>query len=99
MAEALQVLSLAPDRRARIHADSLRVKMPPAARLSMRAREVLALMARGLRNAGIANEMVVSPPTARFHIETILGKLGAANRAQAVALGVQHGLIPDNSAT
>ena len=55
------------------------------AKLTRREREVLALMATGATNAGIATRLVVSEHTVKSHVEHILGKLRAANRAEAVA--------------
>jgi DNA-binding NarL/FixJ family response regulator len=54
--------------------------------LSAREMEVLRLVARGRRNAEIAKELVITARTARFHVASILKKLGASNRTQAVAL-------------
>ena len=61
--------------------------------LTPRQREVLALMVEGFSNAQIAKQLCISPSTARFHVSQILGKLGAANRAQAAALAVRYGLV------
>jgi len=61
--------------------------------LTDREREVLALMVRGLNNLEIAEQLVVSRSTVRFHVSNILSKLEAANRAEAVGLAVQHKLI------
>jgi DNA-binding CsgD family transcriptional regulator len=55
------------------------------AKLTRREREVLALMATGATNARIATRLVVSEHTVKSHVEHILGKLRAANRAEAVA--------------
>lgn len=62
-------------------------------RLSRREREVLALMVEGLDNPGIAQALVVSPNTARTHVQNVLGKLGVHSRLEAVALAMQHHLI------
>jgi NarL family two-component system response regulator LiaR len=61
--------------------------------LTERQREVLALMVEGLSNVQIAEQLTISLPTARFHVSTILSKLGATNRAEAAALAVKHRLI------
>ena len=53
--------------------------------LTAREVDVLSLLARGRSNADIAAVLFVSPKTARNHVSTILGKLGAATRAEAVA--------------
>ena len=61
--------------------------------LTEREREVLALMVRGLNNREIAERLVVSRSTVRFHVSNILSKLAATNRAEAVGLAVQHKLV------
>jgi NarL family two-component system response regulator LiaR len=66
----------------------------PGHNLTDREREVLALVVEGLSNLQIARQLDISLSTARFHVSTILSKLGAANRAEAAALAVKHGLIP-----
>lgn len=62
--------------------------------LTEREREVLNLIVDGKSNADIADLLSVSLSTARFHVSTILSKLGAANRAEAAALAVKHDLVP-----
>jgi NarL family two-component system response regulator LiaR len=59
---------------------------PPGHDLTPREREVLALMAEGLSNPEIAQRLAVSHSTARAHVSNILAKMGAASRAEAVAL-------------
>ena len=61
--------------------------------LTDRQLEVLALIVEGLSNAQIAEQLTISLPTARFHVSTILSKLGATNRAEAAALAIKHRLI------
>ena len=61
--------------------------------LTPRQKEVLALVVDGLSNAEIAERLVITLATARYHVSTILGKLGASNRAEAAALAVRHGLV------
>jgi len=61
--------------------------------LSPREREVLALMVQGLSNPEIAERLVVGRSTIKFHVSSILGKLGVQSRTEAVALAVQHRLI------
>jgi len=60
-------------------------------RLSAREREVLALVAAGISNKGIARELQVSPNTVKFHIATILEKLDAGTRAEAVVAALRRG--------
>ncbi|HSM55988.1 MAG TPA: response regulator transcription factor [Candidatus Sulfomarinibacteraceae bacterium] len=61
--------------------------------LTPREQEVLQLLAQGLQNKEIAAELVISERTVKFHVSSILGKLGAGNRTEAVAVAVQHGLV------
>jgi DNA-binding NarL/FixJ family response regulator len=61
--------------------------------LSPRELEVLQLMARGLQNKEIAAELVISERTVKFHVSSILGKLGAGNRTEAVTMALQQGII------
>jgi DNA-binding CsgD family transcriptional regulator len=60
------------------------------ASLSAREEEVLALVARGLSNAGIARALVISEKTAGHHVSHILAKLGVPNRAAAAACAVRR---------
>lgn len=61
--------------------------------LSEREREVLRLVAAGLPNKAIARALSIAERTVKFHVTSILRKLGADNRAQAVALGLERGLL------
>jgi NarL family two-component system response regulator YdfI len=61
--------------------------------LTPREREVLRLLASGLGNKEIAAKLKISEHTAKFHVASILGKLGAASRAEAVSIGMRNGLI------
>ncbi len=68
--------------------------LKPGSDLSRREREVLALIAQGLNNDEIAEQLVISPATARHHVSACIQKLGAANRTQAAALAIEHDLVP-----
>jgi len=59
------------------------------ARLTRREREVLGLLAEGISNEGIAQALVISPETARTHIQNLLGKLGVHSRLEAAAFARQ----------
>jgi len=63
-------------------------------RLTTREVEVLRLLAAGRSNQRIAHELVVALDTVKKHVTHVLGKLGAANRTEAVARARQLGLIP-----
>lgn len=65
----------------------------PSAALSPRERGVLRLVAAGLSNRQIGETLSISERTVKFHVTAILNKLGADNRAQAVALAAERGLL------
>lgn len=61
--------------------------------LTGRELEVLRLLAQGQQNKEIAAQLVISERTVKFHVSSILGKLGAGNRTEAVRVAAQQGLI------
>lgn len=65
----------------------------PDEELSERELEVLRLLAQGMPNKEIAAHLMIRERTAKFHVSSIMNKLGASNRTEAVALAVQRGLI------
>jgi NarL family two-component system response regulator LiaR len=65
----------------------------PIYNLTEREREVLALIVEGLTNPEIAERLVVSRSTAKYHVSSILSKLGVSSRTEAVALAVQEDLV------
>ena len=84
--------SLAPEAaQALIHA--VTQPQPVGFDLTGREREVLALMAKGQNNPQIADQLVISRSTVKFHVSSILSKLGVTSRTEAVALALQHHLV------
>ena len=69
------------------------VENPSVEPLTPRETEVLTLLADGLGNKEIAHRLNISEHTIKFHIRSILGKLGASSRTEAVSLGLRSGLI------
>ncbi len=61
--------------------------------LSEREQDVLQLLVTGLTNPQIAERLVISRSTVNFHVSSILGKLGAASRTEAVSIALQHHLV------
>jgi two-component system, NarL family, response regulator YdfI len=61
--------------------------------LTRREGEVLQMLASGLGNKEIAARLSISDHTVKFHVASILGKLGASSRTEAVSLGIRHGLV------
>lgn len=62
--------------------------------LTVRELQVLRAVAEGLANKEIADRLHISEHTAKFHVASILGKLQAGSRTEAVTLGIRMGLIP-----
>ena len=61
--------------------------------LTSREMEVLQLLAEGLPNKGIAQRLSISDHTVKFHVNAIMGKLGAQSRTEAVIRATRYGLI------
>jgi DNA-binding NarL/FixJ family response regulator len=61
--------------------------------LTPREIEVLQLLSGGFGNKEIASRLNISEHTAKFHVASIMAKLGAASRTEAVTLGIRHGLV------
>ena len=65
----------------------------PLTPLTVRELEVLALMAESLNNPAIARQLVISPETAKTHVQNVIAKLQARDRLQAVVRGIRLGLV------
>ena len=80
-----------------VHPDALapssRVAGASRAPLSSREREILEMLSEGASNRAIASRLRISRHTAKFHVASILAKLGAASRTEAVALALRTGLL------
>jgi len=81
------------DGAARSGRDALVVATSTETSLTPRETEVLGLLAEGMANKEIAARLSFSTHTAKFHVESLLRKLDAANRAEAVREGIRRGLI------
>jgi DNA-binding NarL/FixJ family response regulator len=68
-------------------------RMRIAEDLTAREVEVLRLMARGYRNKQLATLLNISEHTAKFHVSSVLAKLGARTRTEAVTIGMTRGLV------
>ncbi|MDQ1448663.1 MAG: hypothetical protein QOC79_1634, partial [Actinomycetota bacterium] len=64
-----------------------------SSKLTPREREILDLLAEGLTNQAIATRLIVSLNTVRTHVQTVLTKVGAHSKLEAVALATKSGLL------
>jgi DNA-binding NarL/FixJ family response regulator len=98
--------TLAAARAADVDADAVMVRLKPDTTyelkyeqeefvepLTPREVQVLELLAEGLANKAIADRLHISDQTVKFHVASIAGKLGAANRTDVVRRAVRRGLI------
>ena len=67
--------------------------VPAGSAPTARETEVLRMIAAGLANKEIAYRLGISEHTVKFHVSALLGKLGAASRAEAIAIGVRRGIV------
>jgi DNA-binding NarL/FixJ family response regulator len=61
--------------------------------LTSREVEVLSLIAHGASNRDVATRLIISPKTARNHVQNVYAKIGVSTRAAATVFALQHGLI------
>jgi len=66
--------------------------------LTLRELELLKWVAQGYSNKAIAKEMSISPNTVKYHMKSVLQKLGVQNRAEAVATAIRAGWLPEQPA-
>jgi two-component system, NarL family, response regulator YdfI len=76
-----------------IATDERLVERPLTEHLTAREMGVLRLMALGHSNKEIASRLDISEHTAKFHVSSVLAKLGAASRTEAVTIGIMRGLV------
>jgi DNA-binding NarL/FixJ family response regulator len=72
---------------------SIATAAPLTEPLTARELQVLQLVAQGLPNKGIARQLGISENTAKFHVASLCGKLGASSRTEAVTIAARRGLI------
>jgi NarL family two-component system response regulator LiaR len=65
----------------------------PVYDLTDREKEILSLMVEGLPNINIAERLIVSQSTVKFHVSNVLSKLGVTSRTEAVAMALKHNLV------
>ncbi len=86
--------ALSPEITAKVMRAAAREKRQPEISLSDREGEIVALLASGATTAEIAAALTISTNTVKTHIQRMLRKLGASNRAEAVAKAAGLGLLP-----
>ncbi|MEZ4860251.1 MAG: response regulator transcription factor [Caldilineaceae bacterium] len=67
----------------------------PGSDLTEREREVLALIVEGLNNTEIAERLIISRSTVKFHVSNVLSKLQVSSRMEAITYAITHKLVPE----
>jgi NarL family two-component system response regulator LiaR len=78
---------------AQVLIQEIRQPQGPGFDLTEREREILKFMVDGLPNSAIADKVIVSQSTVKFHVSNILSKLGVASRTEAVSLALKQNLV------
>jgi len=91
--DALEIFEETPSMQEANHKSTALDLEPLTETLTPRERQVLDMMAEGLGNKEIAWELQISEHTVKFHVSSILAKLGASSRTEAVTQGLRRGLI------
>lgn len=94
VAQGLVVFDPAVAAMARVAPENISRAAGESPALTNRELDVIRLVARGLPNKAIALKLGISEHTVKFHVGTVLGKLNAASRTEAVALAVRAGILP-----
>jgi two-component system, NarL family, response regulator LiaR len=94
-AAAVGQVQLSPEVAARLLREVRSAQRQPVEELTPRERDVLRLLAQGLINKEIAQELGIGDKTVKTHVSNILSKLGVLSRTQAAVYAVQMGLVPD----
>ena len=85
---------ISPELLARLLPRMRRGATAPTTELTQREREVLALVAEGLSNQAIADQLVVSVHTVRNHVANLSAKLGAHSKLEALSIAIRAGILP-----
>jgi DNA-binding NarL/FixJ family response regulator len=94
MAAAQGLIVLTPSQAEAMLYPSQPPPAPLVEALTPRELQVLRLMAQGMANKEIADQLRISEHTVKFHVASVLGKLAAASRTEAVMQGIRRGLVP-----
>jgi DNA-binding NarL/FixJ family response regulator len=91
--DALELFEATGAKRESNHESAAFDPEPQAESLTNREQQILIMIAEGLGNKEIAWQLQISEHTVKFHVSSILGKLGASSRTEAVTAGLRRGLL------